>query len=99
MSRRQARYRPSAFFKSDAATHARGARWVNIVFANVKRAINGCYHAARQRTYVRRYLAEAAYRFNRRFHLPSLLPRLARTMMLCKPCAETHLRAETNFLG
>ena len=82
-----------------AATEAKGARWANIVLSNVKRAISGCYHAIRQGKYARRYLAEAAYRFNRRFHLPSLLPRLARAMMLCKPCAERPLRAASNFLG
>ena len=32
----------------------------------------------RQAKYARRYLAEAAYRFNRRFQLAELLPRLAR---------------------
>ena len=82
-----------------AATEAKGARWANIVLANVKRAISGCYHAVRQAKYARRYLAEAAYRFNRRFHLPSMLPRLVHAMLLCKPCAEPRLRAETNFLG
>jgi hypothetical protein len=33
---------------------------VNVVLGNVKRAINGCYHALRQARYARRYLAEAA---------------------------------------
>ena len=82
-----------------AATEAKGARWANIVLSNVKRAISGCYHAIRQGKYARRYLAEAAYSFNRRFHLPSMLPRLARAMMLCKPCAERPLRAASNFVG
>lgn len=40
----------------------------------------------RQAKYARRDLAEAAYRFNRRFRLADMLPRLARAMMLlCKP--------------
>ncbi|MGX9971394.1 hypothetical protein ACUZXJ_22835, partial [Xanthomonas euvesicatoria] len=41
----------------------------------------------------RRYLAEAAYRFNRRFRLREMLPRLATAMMRCKPCPEPLLRA------
>lgn len=81
-----------------AATEVRGARWVNIVLSNLKRSISGSYHAIRQAHYARRYLAEAAYRFNRRFRLRELVPRLARAMMLCKPCAEPSLRLATNFL-
>ena len=82
-----------------AATQAQGARWVNVLLANVKRAISGSYHAIRQAKYARRYLAEAAYRFNRRFHLAAMLPRLLRAMVLCKPCAEPSLRATGNFHG
>lgn len=82
-----------------AATEARGARWVNVVLGNVKRAISGCYHAIKQAKYARRYLAEAAYRFNRRTRLASMLPRLARAMVLCKPWPEPALRAVGNFHG
>lgn len=82
-----------------AATEVKGARWVNVLLGNVKRGISGCYHALKQRKYARRYLAEAAYRFNRRFRLPEMLPRLARAMLLCKPCPEPQLRAASNFVG
>lgn len=81
-----------------AATEVQGARWVNILLSNLKRAISGSYHAIRQAHYARRYLAEAAYRFNRRFRLREMLPRLARAMMLCKPFAEPALRSASNFL-
>src|SRR5690606_30139554 len=81
-----------------AATEAKGARWANVVLGNVKRAVSGCYHALDQAKYARRYLGEAAYRFNRRFHLPSMLPLLLHAMILCKPSPEPLLRAETNFL-
>lgn len=81
-----------------AATEVKGARWVNIVLANVKRAISGSYHAIRQAKYARRYLAEAAYRFNRRFRLHEMPRRLARAMMLCAPCPERSLRLASNFL-
>ncbi len=76
-----------------------GARWANIVLGNLKRAISGTCHAVRQSKYARRYLAEAAYRFNRRFRLREMLPRLARAMMLCKPHAEPVLRRATTFSG
>lgn len=80
-----------------AATEAKGARWVNIVLANVKRAISGAYHALRQRKYARRYLAEAAYRFNRRFQLNEILSRLYHVMVRSKPSPEHCLRATTNY--
>lgn len=44
-------------------------------------------------------LAEAAYRFNRRFRLRAMLPRRARAMMLCKPCREPTLRLASNSHG
>jgi ribosomal protein L37AE/L43A len=80
-----------------AATEIKGARWVNVVLANVKRAISGVYHAIKQAKYARRYLAEAAYRFNRRFQLRELTPRLAHAIMACKPCPEPRLRLTCNF--
>ncbi len=76
-----------------AATEAAGARWVNVVLGNLKRAISGVYHAIAQSKYARRYLAEAAYRFNR------MRPRLATAMMRCKPCPEPALRMAGNFHG
>lgn len=45
----------------------------------------------------RQYLGEAMYRFNRRFCLAEMLPRLTRAVAVCKPCPETFLRAATNF--
>ncbi len=82
-----------------AATEVRGARWVNVLLGNVKRAISGTYHALRQDKNARRYLAEAAYRFNRRFCLAEMLRRLAVAMMRGKPCAEPKLRMASNFHG
>lgn len=82
-----------------ATTEAAGARWVNVVLGNLKRAISGTYHAIKQAKYTRRYLAEAAYRFNRRFHLREMLPRLATAMMHCQPCPEPRLRVASNFHG
>ena len=80
-----------------AATEVQGARWVNVVLSNVKRALDGVYHSVKQRRYARRYLAEAAYRFNRRFRLSEFVPRLLRAMVLCAPCPEPLLRQAVNF--
>lgn len=54
-----------------AATEVKGSRWASVVLGNVKRATSGCYHAMRRAKYARRYLAEAAYRFNPSFASPS----------------------------
>ncbi len=53
-----------------------GLGWVNTLLGNVKRSIDGTYHACSSR-YAGRYLAEFAYRFNRRYQLADLVPRLA----------------------
>jgi ribosomal protein L37AE/L43A len=50
--------------------------WVNTILGNLKTAITGTYHAFKFEKYIRRYLAEYQYRFNRRFDLASMLPRL-----------------------
>jgi len=50
--------------------------WVNTVLSNVKTAITGTYHGFKFRKYAHRYLAEAQYRFNRRFDLRTMLTRL-----------------------
>jgi hypothetical protein len=51
-------------------------RWVNTVLGNLKTAIAGTLKSVARR-YVPRYLAEFQYRFNRRFKLAELMPRLA----------------------
>lgn len=50
-------------------------RWVNTVLGNVKNALHGTYHALKPK-YLQRYLSEFCYRFNRRFQLQDLIPRL-----------------------
>lgn len=51
---------------------------VNTVLSNLKTAISGTYHAFDFKKYGHRYLAEAQYRFNRRFDLSVILERLLR---------------------
>ncbi|EQD60156.1 ISXo5 transposase [mine drainage metagenome] len=76
-----------------AATEAGGMRWVNTVLSNVKRSLDGTYHAFRFAAYAHRYLAEAAWRFNRRFDLKILVPRLLVAAARCKAWPERRLRA------
>ena len=49
--------------------------WVNTIIGNVKNALTGTYHAIRAK-HLPRYLAEFSYRFNRRFKLEEMIPRL-----------------------
>ncbi|MDQ3286664.1 MAG: transposase, partial [Pseudomonadota bacterium] len=65
------------------------------VLSNVKRALDGTYHAFKFPVYAHRYLAEAAWRFNRRFDLKILVPRLLVATARCKPWPEWRLRAVT----
>lgn len=78
-------------------TERKGARWVNVVLANIKRSLSGAYHAVDQHKYARRYLAEAAWRFNRRFDLKTLVPRLTAAMVACGPHPERQLRMASNY--
>lgn len=50
--------------------------WVNTILGNLKNAIVGTYHAFDFSKYPHRYLGEYQYRFNRRFDLAAMLPRL-----------------------
>ena len=51
-------------------------KWVNTTLGNIKNAITGTYRAIRDK-HVPRYLAEFEYRFNRRYDLAAMMPRLA----------------------
>ncbi len=50
--------------------------WVNTMIGNVKNALTGTYHSVSKK-HLPRYLAEFCYRFNRRFQLEDMIPRLA----------------------
>lgn len=74
-----------------AVTHPEFRR-VNTVLSNLKTAIAGTYHAFNFAKYADRYLAEAQYRFNRRFDLRSILARLLRAAVLTAPRPEPMIR-------
>lgn len=51
-------------------------KWINTILGNLKTATGGTYHAFDFDKYGFLYLAEAQYRFNRRFDMASILTRL-----------------------
>jgi hypothetical protein len=58
----------------------------------LKTALTGTYHAVKFAKYAARYLGEVQYRFNRRYDLRSILPRLIRAAAVTKPQREALLR-------
>jgi transposase-like protein len=59
-------------------------KWVNTTLGNIKAAITGTYRAIAPK-HVPRYLAEFEYRFNRRYDLAAMLPRLATAALQTPP--------------
>ncbi len=68
-----------------ASTEMPQFKAINTFLGNLKRSLSGTYHAFDFVKYAHRYLAEAQYRFNRRFDLRSILPRLLRAACLSIP--------------
>ena len=66
---------------------------VNTLLGNLKTALSGTYHAFDFVKYAHRYLAEAQYRFNRRFNLASILARLLRAASVTSPRPAQFIRA------
>jgi ribosomal protein L37AE/L43A len=67
--------------------------WVNTLLGNIKSSIQGTYHGFMFDKYAGRYLGEIQYRFNRRFDLPSMIPRLLRICALTTARPEKRLRS------
>jgi transposase-like protein len=59
-------------------------KWVNTALGNIKTAITATYRAIRHK-HVPRYLAEFEYRFNRRYDLAAMMPRLGRATVRTPP--------------
>ena len=58
-----------------AAARTPAFKWVDTALGNIKAAIMGTYRSI-SRKHVPRYLAEFEYRFNRRYDLAAMMPRL-----------------------
>ena len=59
--------------------------WVNTVLGNLKTALAGAHHAFDYAKYAGDYLAGFTYRFNRRFDLRGIVPRLILDVTQAKP--------------
>ena len=55
---------------------------VNMLLGDLKAAFAGTYHAFSYAKYVHRYRTEFQYRFNRRFDMKSMLPRMLHALLL-----------------
>jgi hypothetical protein len=58
--------------------------WVNTALGNIKTALAGTYHHVSPK-HAQRYLASFAWRYNRRFQLDSLVPRLVHSAVRAAP--------------
>ena len=58
-----------------AAARSVSFKWANTALGNIKAAITGTYRSINSK-HVPRYLAEFEYRFNRRYDLAAMIPRL-----------------------
>ena len=67
-------------------------RCVNTLISNIKTALSSTYHAVRFAKYAYRYLAEAQFRFNRRYNLRAILGSLVRAMIRTPPWPERGIR-------
>jgi hypothetical protein len=72
---------------------------VNTLLSNLKTALQGTYHAFDFTKYAHRYLAEAQYRFNRRFDLASILARLLRAASLTSPRLRISANVNSEYGG
>ena len=59
--------------------------WVNTMPGNLKTAFAGAHHALDYARYAHQYLAEFAYRFNRRYDLAAMVPRLLHAAIQTAP--------------
>jgi hypothetical protein len=74
-----------------ARCEAENARWFNVVSSNLKRSLDGAYHAFSFAKYAHRYLAGIMWQFNRRFDLTKLVPNLLAAAAVSKPWTERAL--------
>ena len=70
--------------------------WVNTILGNIKRSLHGTYHHLSSK-HLPRYLAEFSYRFNRRFSLSEMFPRLAFVALRTPPMPYRVLKLAENY--
>jgi len=70
------RHQPIVTGSGKQAVQNPAFKWANTMLGNLKNSVAGTYHAIREK-HVPRYLAQFQYRFNRRYKLGDMIPRLA----------------------
>ena len=88
-----AEHEPTVTGGSAASVKLPQFKAINTLLGNLKTAFSGTYHAFDFAKYAHRYLAEVQYRFNRRFNLASILPRLLRAACVTSPRPAQSIRA------
>ena len=88
-----AEHEPTVTGGGQASTKLPQFKAINTLLGNLKTALCGTYHAFYYVKYAHRYIAEAQYRFNRRFNLSFILARLLRAASGTPPRPAQFLRA------
>jgi transposase-like protein len=68
-------HRPIVTGSGKKAVRTPAFKWANTLLGNLKTSLAGTFHAIRDK-HVPRYLAQFQYRFNRRYDLAAMIPRL-----------------------
>ena len=79
-----------------AAARHPALSWVNTLLGKIKRSLTGSYHHVSSK-HLPRYLAEFTYRFNRRFSLREMFPRLADIALRTAPMPNRVLKLAENY--
>ena len=89
-------YQPFVTGSGPASAQHPALTWVNTILGNIKRSLHGTYHHLSSK-HLPRYLAEFSYRFNRRFSLREMFPRLAFVALRTAPMPYRVLKLAENF--
>jgi transposase-like protein len=87
-----AEHRPVRTGSGPASAKLPQFKAINTLLSNLKTGIGGTYHAFDFAKYAPRYLAEFQYRFNRRFDMRAIFPRLLAALATAPASPEHRLR-------
>jgi transposase-like protein len=87
-----ATHAPAVIGKARKSSSMPCFKWINTILSNLKTATSGTYHAFDFDKYGFLYLAEAQYRFNRRFNMSTILTRLMHAAVKVGSRTEAWLR-------
>ena len=82
--------------KTDLKGEGAALSWVNTLLGSIKRSLNDSYHSVSSK-HLPQCLAEFSYRFNRRFSLREMFPRLAFVVLRTPPMPNRVLKLAENY--